>query len=109
MANSAMVSSITLNVDSASHNSSQSTHIVTRHSGGKAPFAGRQQTTMVAWKVSGKPWTVRECQNSLQHFSQTPEGQGQYLITNRPGESGLAGVMNKRLISLQVIISGISL
>ena len=99
MANSAMVTSITLNVDSAS----QSAHIVTRHSGEKAPFAGRQQTTMVTWKVSGKPWKVRECQNSLQHLSQTPEGQGQYLITNRPGESGLAGVMNKRLISLQVI------
>ena len=35
--------------------------------------------------------------------SQIPEGQGQYLITNPPDESGLAAVVNGRLIPLQVI------
>ena len=46
MANSAMVRNITLNVGPTSHNSTQSDHIVTRPSGAKAPFAGRQPTTL---------------------------------------------------------------
>ena len=71
--------------------------------GQKHPLQGRNQLQLVAWKVSGKPWKVREYQNLLPHLSQIPEGQGQYLITNRPGESGLAGVVNGRLIPLQVI------
>ena len=41
--------------------------------------------------------------NSLPHLSQIPEGQGQYLLTNWPDERGLAGVVNRRLIPLQVI------
>ena len=58
------------------------------------------QLQLVAWKVSGKLWKVREYQNSLPHLSQIPEGQGQYLITNRPGEIGLAVVVNGKLIPL---------
>ena len=46
MANSAMVHSITRNVGSTFHNSTQSDHIVAKHSGTKAPFAGRQQATV---------------------------------------------------------------
>ena len=44
--------------------------------------------------VSGKPWKVK---------SQIPEGEGQYLITNWPGEKGLAGVVNGKLIRLELI------
>ena len=62
------------------------------------------QLHLVPWKVSGKSVKVRGYQNSLPHLSQIPEGQDQYLITNWPGESGLAGVMNQRLIRLQVIL-----
>ena len=54
--------------------------------GGKHPLQAGNQLQLVAWKVSGKLWKVREYQNSLPHLSQIPEGQGQYLITNRPGE-----------------------
>ena len=46
MANSAMVRNITRNVSSTSHNSIQSDHTVTRSSGAKAPFAGRQPATV---------------------------------------------------------------
>ena len=46
MANSAMVRSITRNVGSTSHNSTQSDHIVTRPSRAKARLAGRQQVTV---------------------------------------------------------------
>ena len=46
MANSAMVRSITRNVGSTSHNSTQSDYIVTRPSRAKAPFAERQSATI---------------------------------------------------------------
>ena len=46
MANSTMVCSITPNVGSTSHNSTQSDYIVTNPSGAKAPFAGRQPATV---------------------------------------------------------------
>ena len=69
----------------------------------KHPLQEGNQLQLVAWKVSGKLWKVREYQNSLPHLSQIPEGQGQYLITNRPSERGLAGVVNGRLIPLQLI------
>ena len=46
MANSAMVHSITRNVGSTSHNSTQSDHIVTRPSRAKARLAGRQPVTV---------------------------------------------------------------
>ena len=46
IANSAMVHNITRNVGSTSHNSTQSDHTVTRSSGAKAPFAGRQAATV---------------------------------------------------------------
>ena len=71
--------------------------------GQKHPLQEDNQLRLVAWKVSRKPWKVREYQNLLPHLSQILEDQGQYLITNRPGESGLAGVINEKLIPLQVI------
>ena len=69
MANSAMVRSITRNVGSTSHNSTQSDHTVTRSSGAKAPFAGRQPPTTSWWL-----WKVREYQNLLLHLSKIQEG-----------------------------------
>ena len=79
------------------------TTLLQRPHGQKHPLQKGNQLQLVAWKVSGKLWKVREYKNSLPHLSQIPEGQGQYLITNRPGESGLAGVVNGMLIPLQVI------
>ena len=72
--------------------------------GQKHPLQEGNQLHLVAWKVSGKSWKVRKYQNSLPHLFQISEGQDQYLITNRPGKSGLADVMNERLIPLQVIL-----
>ena len=45
-----MVRSITCNVGLASYNSTQSDHTVTRPSGAKAPFAGRQPATVGGMK-----------------------------------------------------------
>ena len=41
-----MVCNITLNIGTTSHNSTESDHIVTRPSGAKVPFVGRQPTAL---------------------------------------------------------------
>ena len=98
-----MVHSIARNIGSTSHNSTESDHIPTRPSGTKAPFAGRQPATVGDMEAFRKVLEGEGVSNSLPHLLQTPEGQGQYLVTNRPGESGQAGVVKERLIPLQVI------
>ena len=103
MANSAMVRSVTRTVGLTSHNSTQPDTLLQGPKGQKHPLQEDSKLQLVAWKVSGKLWKVREYQNSLPHLSQIPENQGQYLITNRPGQSGLAGAVNGRLMPLQVI------
>ena len=54
MANSGMVHSISINVGSVSHNSTQSDHLFTRPLGTKAPFSGRQPTTVGSMEGSKK-------------------------------------------------------
>ena len=66
-----MVRSITNNIGSTSHNSTQSYHIVARPSGVKVPFAGRQPATV----------------GGMEDFSKALEGEGvsklaATLITN---------------------------
>ena len=66
-----MVHSITHNIGSTSHNSTQSYHIVARPSGVKVPFAGRQPATV----------------GGMEDFSKALEGEGvsklaATLITN---------------------------
>ena len=59
----------------------------------------------MAWKVLRKPWKVREYQNWLSHLSQIPKGQGQYLNTNQPGESGLAGEVQIEILDFLAFLS----
>ena len=71
MANSAMVRRITSNVGLTSNNSTQYDHSVTRQTGAKAPFAGRQPATV----------------GGIEGFRKTLEGEGvsklaATLITN---------------------------
>ena len=66
-----MVRSITHNIGSTSHNSTQSYYIVARPSGVKVPFAGRQPATV----------------GGMEDFSKALEGEGvsklaATLITN---------------------------
>ena len=97
-----MVCSITRNVGSTSHNSTQSDHTVKRSSGAKAPFAGRQPATVGGIEGFRKSLEGEGVSKLAAMLITNSRGQGQYLITNRPGESGLAGVVNGRLIPLQV-------
>ena len=48
---------------------------------------------------------MREYQNSLSHLSQIPKGQGQYLNTNHPGESGLSGVVQIEILDFLAFLS----
>ena len=71
MANSAMVRRITSNVGLTSNNSTQYDHSVTRQTGARAPFAGRQPATV----------------GGIEGFRKTLEGEGvsklaATLITN---------------------------
>lgn len=67
------------------------------------PLVANKSIRLVAWKVSGKAWQVKEFQKGLQTLSQVPDDQARFLITNRPGENGLAGEVNNRLIPFSVI------
>ena len=59
-----------------------------------------QSMRLVAWTVSGKTFLQKEYQKGLQTLSRHLGEREQQLITNRPGESGLAGVLKNMLIPL---------
>ena len=91
-----MVRSITHNIGSTSHNSTQSYHIVARLSGVKVPFAGRQPATVGGMEDFSKALEGEGVSKLAATLITNPEGQSQYLITNLPSKSGLAGVVNWR-------------
>ena len=57
----------------------------------------------MAWVVSGKTFLQRDYLKKWSVLSQMQEDQVQSIIINRPGESGIAGVVNVFLIPLDVI------
>ena len=59
---------------------------------------------LVAWLKSGKVYFQNGYQKGLLTLSQLPEEQGLSQITNRPGESGLAGFIGNKLIPLVTIL-----
>ena len=67
------------------------------------PLVKNGSLKLVAWNISGRIWQTREYQKGLQDLSQMPEDRVHSLITNRPGESGLAGVVNNKLIPLNAL------
>ena len=67
------------------------------------PLLLQGQLQLAAWVVSGLPWCRKAYQNQLQTLSQIAEEKAQFLLTNRPGESGLAGVINGKMIPFTVM------
>ena len=67
------------------------------------PLAINHTLRLVAWTISGKDWLRKEFQRKLPHLSQIQDEVGQNLIMNRPGESGIAGVLGDKLIPLEVL------
>ena len=53
---------------------------------------------LAVWLVSGKPFCVKEFPKTLHTLSQIPDEQAHSLIMSQPGENGLAGILNEKLI-----------
>ena len=58
---------------------------------------------LVAWKVSGNPLLIQDYQSRLPVLPLVLEDEVQTEITTRPGENGLAGVLEKKLIRFSVL------
>ena len=64
----------------------------------KHPLVKTRSLRLAAWKTTGKPWKLKEFQAVQPNLSPCPEDQVKLQVTNRPGTSGLAGVVDKKLI-----------
>ena len=71
------------------------------------PLIERRELRLAVWMVSGQPWQRRAYQAKLPNLSAIPVEQGRSLIKNRPGESGLAGVINGKLIHFDALLTGL--
>lgn len=58
---------------------------------------------LAAWKISGLDYLCQEFQKQLPNSYPVLEGTHRQIITNRPGESGLAGIVNEKLIQFIVV------
>ena len=63
----------------------------------KTPSCDNKKTTLqlVFWEVSGKGFLQKDFQKRLPRSSQMLGGKAQSVIINRPGESGIADVVNE--------------
>ena len=64
------------------------------------PLMGENSSTLAAWLVSGQPFCVKEFQRTLLTLSQIPDEKVHSLIMSQPGENGLAGGLNEKLMTL---------
>ena len=67
------------------------------------PLIQNQSLQLVAWMISGKESKLREYHRKLQSLSVHREDRVHNLITNRPGASGIAGVVQDKLIPFDVL------
>ena len=64
------------------------------------PLMAENSLTLAAWLVSGQPFCVKEFQRTLLTLSQIPDEKVHWLIMSQPGENGLAGGLNEKLMTL---------
>jgi len=67
------------------------------------PLMKEGSLNLAVWRVSGKPWKQKAFRARQQSLYQIPEEKVPSLIMNRPGENGLAGLVNDKLIPLHVL------
>ena len=67
------------------------------------PLIQNKTLKLVAWTVSGLDYRMREYRRQLPTLSVCQEDQVLMQIMNRPGESGLAGVVEGKLIHFTVL------
>ena len=66
-------------------------------------LAANKTLRLAAWEVWGKPLLIQGYQSRLPVLSPVLEGQVQTQITTCPGENGLAGVLEKKLLRFSVL------
>ena len=64
----------------------------------KHPLVKTRSLRLATWKITGKTWKSREFQAVQRNLSPCPGGQFYLQVTNRPVTSGLAGVVDNKLI-----------
>lgn len=67
------------------------------------PLVASNTLQLAAWKISGNHLLIQGYQNRLPTLSPAQGELVQSQITTRPGESGLAGVLGKKLIQFSVL------
>ena len=58
-------------------------------------------------EITGKPWKWKEFQTMQPNLSSCPGDQVQLQVINLPGTSGLAGVVDKKLIQFDLFINSV--
>ena len=66
--------------------------------GEKHPLVKTRSLRLAAWKITGKPRKSREFQAVQPNLSLCPGDQVQLQVTNWPGRSGLASVVDNKVI-----------
>ena len=61
------------------------------------PLVTKGNLHLLAWIVSGKGYLQREYERNLPLFSQMLDDQAQSRITNRPGVSGMPGLLGRQI------------
>ena len=72
--------------------------LMTSPEGRVHPLMENKQLRLAAWKVSGTVSLRKAFHRTLQNYVCKPEGREHRLLTRPPGDSGLAGVANGKLI-----------
>ena len=67
------------------------------------PLVVQRSLSLAAWIISGRTCKQEDFRSKLPNLSYLQNDQVQTLITNRPGRSGLAGVVNNKLIHFNVM------
>ena len=66
--------------------------------GNKHPLVQNRKLMLATWKVTGNPLRWKEFQAMQPSLYPSQEDRVLLQVTNRPGISGLAGVLGKKLI-----------
>ena len=78
-------------------------NLLTNPLGQTHPLIQTTSLDLVAWMVSGRPSLTREFRDKLENSSSMQEERVPYSIMSQPGKSGICGVVENKLIHLNVL------
>ena len=67
------------------------------------PLIASRTLGLAVWTISGKDYLKRDFQKQLPILLQVQDEKSQSQIISRPGDCGLAGVINNRLMHFDVM------